>query len=145
MWIFYPVDNVSDLSFSDVEVATLPSSFQSHCLVNPNRSLPHTCLFRLRPSPNSSFHLRRSASVPSDSDAEGVISLSAFAKLWGRRTRFCVTEAAESFGGCAAPSPSALLVCGASSPEFRLLSTTQGTETFSLTASSAADTQTSSK
>src|SRR5258708_16466686 len=97
-----------------VEVATVPTSPLSHSLVKPKRSLPHTCFFRLRPSPNSSFHLRRSANVPRDSDAEGVISLRAFAKLWGRRIRLCVAEAAESSEGCVAPSPSTLLLCDVS-------------------------------
>jgi hypothetical protein len=146
MWIFYPIDNVvvyyqSDLSVPGAEVTTLPSSSLPHCLVKPKRSLPHTCFFRFRPSPNSSFHLRRSANVPRDSDAEGVISLRAFAKLWGRRIRLCMVEAAGSSDVCVAPPSTLLLICDMPlDGEFLLLSTTHGTETFSLTASNAADT-----
>jgi hypothetical protein len=149
IWIFYPIDNVEyqrDLSVPGAEVTTLPSSSLSHFLVKPKRSLPHTCFFRFRPSPNSSFHLRRSANVPRDSDAEGVISLRAFAKLWGPRIRLSVVEAAESSDDCVAPSPSTLLICDVPSDGgFLLLSTTHGTETFSLTASNAADTHKSRK
>lgn len=148
MWIFYPINNVvyyqSDLSVPGAEVTTLPSSSLPHCLVKPKRSLPHTCFFRFRPSPNSSFHLRRSANVPRDSDAEGVISLRAFTKLWGRRIR---VEAAGSSDVCIAPSPSTLFVWDVplDGRSLLLLSTTHGTETFSLTASNAADTHKSRK
>jgi hypothetical protein len=59
-----------------------------------------------------------------------------------------VVEAAESSDDGVAPSPSTLLICddvpldGGGS---LLLSTTHGTETFSLTASNAADTHKSRK
>src|ERR1700722_1079214 len=50
--------------------------------MNPNVPFPQTCCrFRsARPSPNSSFHLRRAARLPRDSDEEGIISLRALLK-----------------------------------------------------------------
>lgn len=71
-------------------VATLPSStIAAVVLINPKRPLPHTCRFfwSLLPSPNSSFHLRKSARLPSVSEEDGVISFSACVKLWRRSTR----------------------------------------------------------
>jgi hypothetical protein len=55
----------------------------------PKVPRPQTWTFflSLRPSPNSSFHFRRSARVPSDSDADGVISFNAFVKLCARTVR----------------------------------------------------------
>jgi len=71
-------------------VATLPSStIVAVVLINPKRPLPHTCRFfwSLLPSPNSSFHFRKSARLPSVSEEDGVISFSACVKLWRRSTR----------------------------------------------------------
>ena len=57
-----------------------------------------------------------------------------------------MVEAAESSDDRVAPSPSTLLLCDVPLDEgFLLLSTTQGTETLSLTASNAADTHKSRK
>ena len=64
-----------------VSVWTLPSPSSGFLSENPNRP-PHILLLRcFPPSPNSSFHFRRSDNVPRDSDAEGVISLKAFVKF----------------------------------------------------------------
>jgi hypothetical protein len=56
--------------------------------------------------------------------------------------RLSVARAAEPSDGCVTPLPSTLVTCDVGP---LLFSTTQGTETFSLTASSAADTHRSSK
>jgi hypothetical protein len=56
--------------------------------------------------------------------------------------RLWVARFAESSDGCVAPPPSTLFTCDVGPLR---LSTTQGTETFSLTASSAADTHRSSE
>src|SRR5882762_1042105 len=77
---YFPTPVVSDTVPID---ATLPSSRTlSDLSVNPNLSLPHTCrrFLSFLPSPNSSFHLRRSARLPSASDEDGVISLRALSK-----------------------------------------------------------------
>src|ERR1700731_3735678 len=56
--------------------------------VNPNKSLPHIRVFLcLRPSPNSSFHFRRSVRVPKDSEDDGGISLSALLKWRSAKAR----------------------------------------------------------
>lgn len=65
---------------SGLALPTLPSS-PSRLSENPKRP-PHIIRLRcLPPSPNSSFHFRRSDNVPRDSEAEGVISLRAFVKF----------------------------------------------------------------
>ena len=80
---YFPTPVVSDSVLGALIDATLPSSrIFPVWSVNPNRSLPHTCRLFLSflPSPNSSFHLRRSARLPSASDEDGVISLRALLK-----------------------------------------------------------------
>ena len=87
---YSPTAVVSDLQMGAPSDTTLPSS-RSFVVwsVNPNLSLPHTCRLFLSflPSPNSSFHLRRSARLPSASDEDGVISLRAVSKCFEDRIR----------------------------------------------------------
>jgi hypothetical protein len=79
---YFPTVVVSDSEPGATIDATLPSSRKlSVWFVNPNLSLPHTCFLRsFLPSPNCSFHLRRSARLPSASEEDGVISLRALLK-----------------------------------------------------------------
>jgi hypothetical protein len=141
MYKCYGPTGVIKLSF-----ATLPSSPP----FNPNPNLsPQFFRLRREPSPNSSFHFLKSASVPRDSEAEGVISLSAFVKCRRERIR-----GFEGFG--ASESAAAAVVNDASGDGEGSTSdgeddsvelaegfsgTIQGRSTVSFTASRAADTQ----
>lgn len=130
--------------------ATLPASgIFSVRFVNPNLSLPHTCVFFMPflPSPNSSFHLRNSARLPSASEDEGVISFNALVKLCRCSVRAWDSGMFKFAVGSASMLAGVVNKMDGTSGADEVLEEVycQGNLTFSLTASKAAETHKSTR